>query len=52
MEEFENVNPGVIEKFLDELPDKAFHLGLRIVLAILVLVSGMQLIKFIRKMLK
>lgn len=52
MEEFENVNPGVIEKFLDELPDKAFHLGLRIVLAILVLLIGMQLIKLIRKILK
>ena len=52
MEEFENVNPGVIEKFLDELPDKAFHLGLRIVLAILVLLVGMQLIKLIRKILK
>ena len=52
MEEFENVNPGVIEKFLDELPDKAFHLGLRIVLAILVLLIGMQLIKLISKILK
>lgn len=52
MEEFENVNPGVIEKFLDELPDKAFHLGLRIVLAILVLLIGMQLIKLIRKILQ
>ena len=52
MEEFENVNPGVIEKFLNELPDKAFHLGLRIVLAILVLLIGMQLIKLIRKILK
>lgn len=52
MEEFENVNPGVIEKFLDELPDKVFHLGLRIVLAILVLLIGAQLIKLIRKFLK
>ena len=52
MEEFENVNQGVIEKFLDELPDKAFHLGLRIVLAILVLLIGMQLIKLIRKILQ
>ena len=52
MEEFENVNPGVIETFLVEVPDKAFHLGLRIVLAILVLLIGMQLIKLIRKILK
>lgn len=52
MEEFENVNPGVIEKFLEELPDKAFHLGLRIVLAILALLIGIQLIRLVRKILK
>lgn len=52
MEDLENVNPGVIEKFLDELPDKAFHLGLRIVLAILVLLIGIQLIRLVRKILK
>ena len=52
MDEFETVNPGVVEKFLDELPDKVFHLGLRIVLAVLVLLIGMQLIRLIRKFLK
>lgn len=52
MEELENVNPGVIEKFLDELPEKAFHLGLRIVLAVLVLLIGIQLIRLVRKILK
>ena len=52
MDEFETVNPGVVEKFLDELPDKVFHLGLRIVLAVLVLLIGMQLIRLIRKILK
>ena len=41
--DIENVDPGVIEKFLQELPEKAFHLGLRIVLAILALLIGMQL---------
>ena len=25
------IDPGVIEKFLEELPEKAFHLGLRVV---------------------
>lgn len=52
MNEFENVNPGVIEKFLEELPEKAFYLGLRVVLAILVLIIGSQLIKLIRSILK
>lgn len=52
MGELENVDPGVIEKFLEELPDKAFHLGLRVVLAILVLLIGSQLIKLIRSLLR
>lgn len=52
MNEFENVNPGVIEKFLEELPEKAFHLGIRVVLAVLVLIIGSQLIKLIQSILK
>ncbi|MBQ8597728.1 MAG: mechanosensitive ion channel, partial [Lachnospiraceae bacterium] len=52
MGELENVNPGVIEKFLQELPEKAFHLGLRVVLAVLALLVGIQLIRLIRHVLK
>lgn len=52
MGEFENVKPGVIEQFLEELPEKAFHLGFRIVLAVLVLLMGTQLIKLLRNILK
>lgn len=52
MNELENINPGVIENFLEELPDKAFHLGLRVVLAILALLIGAQMIRLIRKLLK
>lgn len=52
MEDLENVDPGVIEKFLEELPDKVFHLGLRLVLAILVLLIGTQLIRLICSILK
>ena len=49
----ENENdPGVIEKFLEELPEKAFHLGLRVVLAGLAFLMGVQLIRLIRKILK
>jgi len=47
-----NLDKGVIEDFLNELPEKLFHLGLRIVLAVLVLLMGVQLIKLIRRVLK
>ena len=46
------IDPGVIEKFLEELPEKAFHLGLRGVLAGLAFLMGVQLIRLIRKILK
>ncbi len=45
----DNLKPGVIEKFLKELPDKAFSLGVKVVLAIIVLVVMWQVIKFISK---
>ncbi len=46
------VDPGVIEQFLSQLPERAFHLGLRVVLAGLSFVIGLQLIRFIRSILK
>lgn len=46
------VDPGVIEQFLAELPERAFHLGLRVVLAGLAFMIGMQLIRLIRSVLK
>ncbi len=48
----EKVNPGVIEKFLEELPDRVFRLGLRVVLAILALLIGIQVIKWMRSLLR
>lgn len=48
----EKVNPGVIEKFLEELPDRVFRLGLRVVLAILALLVGIQVIKWMRNLLR
>lgn len=48
----EEVNIGLLEKFLDELPDRAMRLGMRVVLAVLVLIIGIQLIKVIRKIVK
>lgn len=47
-----DLSPGVIEKFLDELPDKLFRFGFKLLIAIIVLVIGLQLIKLIRKILR
>lgn len=52
MGELEQLNPGVVEKFLQELPEKAFHLGLRVILAALAFLIGIQLIRLIRHLLK
>lgn len=50
---FENeVNTGVIEDFLQQLPEQIFHLGLRIVLAALAFLIGVQLIGLLRRILK
>lgn len=45
-------NAGVIENFLAGLPEKVFHLGVRVVLAALAFLIGMQVIKLIRHVLK
>lgn len=46
------VNPGVIEKFLQQLPERIFHLGLRVILAALAFLIGVQLIGLLRRILK
>lgn len=48
----EEINTGVIEKFLEQLPEKAFHLGLRVVLAALAFLIGVQLTRLLRSILK
>ena len=48
----EEINVGAIEKFLDELPYQVLRLGMKVLLALLVLFIGIQLIKLIRKILK
>lgn len=47
-----NKESGVIEKFFQELPERALHLGLRVVLAALAFLIGVQLIRLIRHVLK
>lgn len=46
------VDIGALEKFLQELPDKALHLGLRILLTLIVFFVGTRLIKLVRKIVK
>ncbi len=48
----EKVTVTVLENFAKQLPDKLFNLGVRIVLAILVFLMGVQLIKLVRKVIK
>lgn len=48
----DEINPGVIENFLRELPDKALHLGIRVLLAVLFFIIGVEIIKGIRKIVK
>ena len=48
----EEIDIGVIEQFLSELPDKALRLGIRVGFAILVFFVGSRFIKIIRKMVK
>lgn len=51
-EEFEELDPTVIEKFFEELPEKALHLGIRIVLALVFFTIGVQCIKLLRRIIK
>lgn len=46
------MDPGFIEEFLEKLPEKAFHLGLRVALAGLAFLVGIQLIRLLRHILK
>ena len=48
----EEIDIGLIEKFLQELPDKALRLGIRVVLAVVVFFIGTQLIRIVRKIVK
>ena len=51
-QEFKEIDPTVIEKFLEELPEKALHLGVRIVLALVFFAIGVQFIKLLRKIIR
>lgn len=46
------LDPGAIETFFSKLPEKALNMGLRIVLALVVFLLGVQVIKLVRKIVK
>lgn len=46
------IDIGVVERFFKELPEKAWNLGVRVLLSVIVLFIGIQLIKMIRKIVK
>lgn len=46
----EYINPKVWETFFHQLPEKALQLGIRVLLAFLFFVIGVQLIRFLRKL--
>lgn len=53
VEEVEEIlTPGVLEKFFSTLPEKAFQLGIRIFLAVIFFLIGMQLIKLVRRVIR
>lgn len=43
---------GVIETYLQELPDKVLRFGVRVLLALVVFLVGTQIIKLVRKILR
>lgn len=46
------LKPGVLKSFFASLPEKAMELGLRVVLAVIFFLIGVQLIKLLRKVIK
>lgn len=54
IEEFqqEMQEPGALKSFFQELPEKALHLGGRVLLALFAFVIGVQLIRLIRRIVK
>lgn len=48
----EKMQPGVVREFLSGLPEKALNFGIRVLLAVLFFLIGVNLIKLIRKIIK
>lgn len=48
----DEIKPGVIKAFFEQLPQKALVLGVRILLALIFFIIGTQIIKLIRKIVR
>lgn len=48
----EEVNVGLIEAYLQQLPDKALRFGIRVLLALIFFLIGAQIIKLVRKIVR
>lgn len=48
----DELNVGLIERYLEELPDKLIRFGVRVLLALVVFFIGTQLIKLVRRILR
>lgn len=49
---YEEVDRNVLKQFLRDLPENAFHLGMRVLLALVFLFIGIQCIKLLRSIIK
>ena len=45
-------NISLLQKYMQELPDKALGLGVRVLIAVIILFIGSKLIKLVRRILK
>lgn len=52
LDNLEEVDTSVIAGYLQELPNKALHLGIRVLLALVIFLIGLQLIKLVRRIVK
>lgn len=48
----EELNVGLIESYLQQLPDKALRFGIRVLLALIFFLIGVQIIKLVRKIIR
>lgn len=49
---YEEMDIGLLQAYLQQLPDKALRFGVRVMLALLVFLIGMQIIKLVRKIVR
>lgn len=49
---FEEIDLTIVEKFLRDLPERALNLGIRVILALVFFIVGVQCIKLLRKIIR